>query len=97
MDVMSVEAEHFQDLVGQEFQTVDGTLRLEAVEQLRGGNGTGSNESFALLLTGPSTLGQGTVQIGHESIGDVAIFIVPIAEDERGRTFESIFNRVAAR
>ena len=95
MAVKILEAEHFQPLVGHEFQTVDGTLRLEAVE--RSGNRIESEESFALLLTGPSTLGQGTVQINHESFGDIALFVVPIAEDERGRTFESVFNRIAPR
>ncbi|GAB2881265.1 DUF6916 family protein [Nocardioides pacificus] len=47
----------------------------------------------SLTLTGPvdQPLGQGTFPLRSDSLGEGLLFIVPVAQDERSRTYESVF------
>ena len=94
MDVKDLTLEHFRDLIGDNFQVGEQSLQLKDAERLRTGQATESNSSFSLLLTGPPVFDQGMIDLSHSQIGDFSLFIVPVAEDEHGRTYESIFNRV---
>jgi hypothetical protein len=48
---------------------------------------------FALEFDGPAdpTLAQATVELAHEALGTLAVFIVPIGRDERHTRYQAIF------
>jgi hypothetical protein len=52
--------------------------------------------SFSLLFRAPaaSGLGQGTVELEHERLGSVVIFLVPVGADADGVRYEAVFNRL---
>ena len=52
-------------------------------------------ERFSLFFTGPAILlPQNTYSLAHEAMGEFEIFIVPIADDDGGFRYESVFNYV---
>ena len=53
-------------------------------------------EYFSLLFRGPGEvfLGQGTFLVQHEEMGQFALFVVPVRQDEQGYYYEAVFNRV---
>lgn len=57
-----------------------------------------NQEEFTIIFRGPSEvfLGQGVRTLRHEQMGQFEIFLVPIAQDEKGFHYEAVFNRVAA-
>ena len=56
----------------------------------------GPQEGFSIVFLGPNEifLGQGTRQMKHEEFGEFDIFIVPIAQNEAGYSYQAVFNRV---
>lgn len=59
------------------------------------GSTSGSFEQFCLVFEGPVTppLPQGTYGFEHGALGALDIFIVPIRQDHRARTYEAVFSR----
>lgn len=55
-------------------------------------------EQFAIVFVGPveSFLNQGLRIFRHKQIGQFELFIVPIAQDEKGFHYEAVFNRISA-
>ena len=54
-------------------------------------------ESFSLLLRGPTDpeLDQGTHELIHDTLGELAIFLTPVVhEDTSARYYEAVFNRI---
>jgi hypothetical protein len=53
----------------------------------------GARAPFTLLFRGPAepVLPQRIYAIDHESIGPLEIFIVPVARDHGGTTYEAVF------
>ncbi|MCA1618803.1 MAG: hypothetical protein LC795_05725 [Acidobacteria bacterium] len=51
-------------------------------------------ERFSLYLQGPGDimLNQGTFMLEHPSLGELALFMVPIARDPQGFRYEVVFN-----
>lgn len=49
---------------------------------------------FSLVLRGPRSpaLPQGTYRVGHPRLGEVQLFLVPIAQDAQGMRYEVTFN-----
>jgi len=52
---------------------------------------------FALLFRGPSErpFDQRTYRVEHPKLGEFALFLVPVGQNDRGRLFEAVFNRLA--
>lgn len=50
-------------------------------------------EPFSLVFRGPleSQLGQGTYALQHETLGVLAIFLVPVARDAEAMRYEAVF------
>ena len=73
-------------------------LELVEVREL-GAAAADPGRSFALLFRGPrhKPLRQGTYQLRHHSIGEVALFLVPVGVDGGGTTYEAVFNRLPPR
>ena len=87
----------FAPRVGERFALrVDGRadLALELVEARGLGPGYEQREAFALLFRGPAEppLPQATYRFAHAGLGDLDIFIVPVAHGEAGRDYEAIFS-----
>jgi len=71
------------------------TAELELV----GVKDVGSSErqkQFALRFLGPmeAPILQGIYRLDHDTLGSLDLFLVPIARDNTGVTYEAIFNRV---
>ena len=51
---------------------------------------------FSIVFRGPLEffLGQGLREFKHDEMGDVALFVVPIKQDDEGFYYESVFNRL---
>ena len=54
---------------------------------------SGERAPFTLVFRGPTepVLPQSIYRIEHESVGPLEIFIVPIAQDAAGTTYEAVF------
>ena len=52
-------------------------------------------ERFSTVFYGPSDkfLTQQTYDLVHSEMGELQIFLVPIAKDDRGFRYEAVFNR----
>ena len=53
-------------------------------------------EQFAIVFLGPNEvfLGQGLRRFKHEQMGSFELFLVPVAQDARGYSYQSVFNRL---
>jgi len=49
---------------------------------------------FSLIFVGPGPVAQGTYRLGHDALGALDLFLVPIGKDESGVRYEAVFNRV---
>ena len=88
----------FEPLVEQVFQAaVDGKtweFQLVQAKPLRAFPDTPRQDPFLLLFRAPKScdLGQGSLQMDHDQLGTINLFVVPVKSDEEGVYFESIFN-----
>ena len=99
VDIASLRAEDFERLVGDRFAVaVDGVdggeFELLAAEP----QDTGHErvEAFAVMFLGVGvpTFDQQTVTLSHAAVGRFDLFVVAVAEDERGRRYEAVFTRL---
>jgi hypothetical protein len=53
-------------------------------------------EAFALLFHGPTQyfLPQGIYKLKHAGLGEMDLFLVPVAQDFQGFQYEAVFNRL---
>lgn len=74
------------------------SVPLELAEVAEGAlhNPTGGYENFSLFFQGPleAPLAQQTHELQHDTLGPVAIFLVPIRREASGIVYEAVFNRV---
>jgi hypothetical protein len=70
-------------------------LTLAQVSELRTSPG---QENFSILFRGPGNrqLPQGTYTLSHDLLGEQDIFIVPVARDEQGISYEAVFNQLVS-
>ena len=56
-------------------------------------------EAFSLTFLAPNEIPpeQMLYKIEHESLGEMELFLVPVAKDEKGLYFEAVFNREVKR
>ena len=72
----------------------DSALALELIEVSGLGDRPGARrEPFSLLFRGPGEpiLQQQIVELGHERMGAIALFLVPVGPDEQGMCYEAVF------
>jgi hypothetical protein len=76
------------------FENID-PVRLTLVE-VSDLNQSGRQERFSVLFRGPLEfpLQQANYVVEHEEIGIFDLFIVPVARDEQGYSYEAVFNRL---
>jgi hypothetical protein len=97
MDLATVRCEEFAACLDQDFEIVftDGTLPVKLSEARRLGTRPESiREPFALTFVAgrPLRLPQGIYKMRHASLGEMEIFLVQVAADQSGSTFEAVFN-----
>ncbi len=93
-------AEDFRQHLGTKFGVrVETQRRLELelaeVKDYRPqSNEPGGMERFSLFFYGPGDvmLNQGTFTLDHPAMGELVIFMVPVARDPRGFRYEVVFN-----
>jgi hypothetical protein len=91
--------EDFAKHVGKNFHAkldqFEGDLKLEEVKSYSAGAGEQDGMMrYSVFFSGPpeTFLPQGVYQLNHESIGELELFLVPIAGDQRGFRYEVVFN-----
>ncbi|MDV3348304.1 hypothetical protein D0962_21895 [Leptolyngbyaceae cyanobacterium CCMR0082] len=88
----------FSSTVGSSFQVCpepDTSLQLELLEAVElSSSSSARSESFSLLFKGPSdvVLPQKLYSMNHSDLGDLSIFLVPVAGASDGIRYEAIFN-----
>jgi hypothetical protein len=52
--------------------------------------------AFSALFRGPldRPFGQGSYSVGHEQMGQVDLFLVPVGREADGMRYEAVFNRL---
>jgi hypothetical protein len=57
---------------------------------------TGRQEQFHLIFAGPAVpvLPQGTYRLMHAALGELVLFLVPIARTPEGFQYQAVFNRL---
>jgi hypothetical protein len=95
-DLASLTAADFEQALDSDFQTVDGhgnpvALRLTEVIPLP--QRPGHRRPFSLRFRGPlsSTLEQVTHRFVHAGLGELDLFLGPIAADSDGIVYEAVF------
>ena len=88
--------EDFRPRVGEAFVVLadDGAgVDLELTEARGLGEAYRDREAFALLFRGPLEpfLAQATYRLANDHLGELEIFIVPVARTDAGTDYEAIF------
>ena len=86
----------FTPRVGEAFAVVaDGAegFALELVDVRGHGSAFGGREAFSLLFRGPAApvIGQATYRLANEQLGEIDIFMVPVARTAESADYEAIF------
>jgi hypothetical protein len=93
MDLMDVQFEHFEPLVGQDFQLENRDVRLKLLEvKAQNTRADATRSAFSLLFGCPVPASQGTYALHHDSLGRLEIFLVPVKQDAAGMQLEAIFS-----
>lgn len=96
-DLVSVTPDDFEALKGQRFEALlsgmDATFPLTLLEVRRHPRSGGFREPFSLELLGPPSpvYPQGTYRLRHSDLGELELFLVPIAGSEGSVTYEITF------
>lgn len=90
--------EHFRDRVGRRFPATaaDGTsLDLELTEASERAANPNASQGFALLFRagGQEVVDQQTFDVELAELGTHPIFLVPIAVNDDGVSYEAVFSR----
>ena len=90
--------EAFSQLLDEEFGVYLGDRVLPAtlleVAPLTGSSSSRERQAWSMVFQFPPghLYDQGTYEFEHASTGRLAIFIVPIGQDEKGVRYQAIFN-----
>ena len=93
----SLTVDAFRPLEGSAFLLTDAApepAELSLVEVRSLGEGGGGRAPFALLFRGPPgapVYAQQTMRLRHAELGDLEIFLVPVANTPAGADYEAIF------
>ena len=90
--------EEFTVCINKDFQVVPQNgaapiLKLtEVIEQFK----TSRQEAFSVMFHGPAEqfLQQGTYKLKNEQLGEIDLFLVPVAQDRDGFQYEAAFNHL---
>ena len=90
--------ERFTRLLQSEFLVMDEPVSAFPITLVDVGNHaiTPHQESFSVIFLGPvnNFIPQGIHKLNHQEMGEIDIFLVPIALDKAGFRYEAVFNRL---
>ena len=96
---MALDAEAFEACLNRVFVLIDGDYRdeldLVSVDRIPGADVTGERrEAFSLVFRGRNrtVLPQRIYRLENDQLGELEIFIVPIAQDDDGVSYEAVFS-----
>ena len=98
LDLATVPCAQFAACLNQDFEVVftDGTLalKLSEAQPLDATHRLAGREPFSLVFRGSAQLRlpQGIYKMSNAQLGEMEIFLVQVAADESGSTFEAVFN-----
>jgi hypothetical protein len=86
----------FDGCINSEFQIIENeapVCMLTLTEVLEH-KSTPHQETFSLVFHGPLEpfVPQGTCRLRHEKLGELELFLVPIAQNEKGFQYQAVFN-----
>lgn len=94
-DMKTLTIQDFEKLVDTAFEARlgDEAVALSLVEVKAMGAGEREGGAFSLLWQGPSepVLEQSTYTLFQPSLGEQAVFLVPVAEKDAGIQYEAVF------
>ena len=69
------------------------TVTPAGEQPLDAARSAGLREPFSIVLRGPSdpVLPQGIYRLKHAELGELELFLVPVAQDESGTRYEAVF------
>jgi hypothetical protein len=96
-DLATLTAGDFRAAVGTVFQVVDGesdALEIRLTEVVPVDERPGQPRPFSLLFRGPTSpvLAHVIHRLLHTQMGELDIFLGPVAADAGGTTYEAVFN-----
>jgi hypothetical protein len=97
LELDKVECEQFAACLNEDFEIVfsDGTLPLKLSEaKPLGARPESIREPFALTFLGRAglRLPQGIYKMRNANLGEMEVFLVQLATDQTGSSFEAVFN-----
>lgn len=93
MNLNDIRLEHFEALVGQDFQLENNDVKFKLLEAKSQDTRQGATRSaFSLLFSCPVPAPQGTYALHHEALGNLEIFFVPVKPDGAGVQLEAVFS-----
>ena len=86
---------HFESAVGGRFRVSEPQIELTLKSVTEGLAASEDYECFSIEFQGSkqTPLEQGTFELTHETLGTFSLFMTPVEEDERSRTYQAVFNR----
>jgi hypothetical protein len=96
MDLAALTLATFEPRVGEAFTLHaddEEKLALTLREATMLGERPGGRDAFSVVFVGPSepVLPQAIYRLRHDELGALEIFIVPIAQDAEGTSYEAVF------
>ena len=93
MNLADAMVETFSGHVGEEFTLGGARATLIAATQTGKGPGPGGRVAFALefVAPGPEIYPQAIYRVSHDAVGELDIFLVPVAQDGDGVHYEAVF------
>jgi hypothetical protein len=93
-----IRAEQMAGYVGTQFKIIDNSspvLSLSLVRVVESVK-TERSEAFSLFFQGPNEIfvPQGTRRLKHADLGEMDIFLVPVAKTNAGYEYEAVFNHI---
>jgi hypothetical protein len=81
---------------GFEVRYPDGSVIPLMLAEARDLGSTAQQEQFTITFQGPAQpfLPQGTYGLIHGGLGEMALFLVPIAQSPEGYLYQAVFNRL---
>ncbi|KPD11622.1 hypothetical protein [Phaeobacter sp. 11ANDIMAR09] len=95
IDVITATVEQFARFQDQDFEVItdEGPITLKLIEVSKLGSGEREGGAFSVLWQGPETpfVDQQTHRLKHPEAGELALFLVPVGQQDAGFQYEAVF------
>lgn len=98
MDLSDLTIETFRDRVGDTFRDTDAGIayelrKVEDLTETARHVAEGGRTPFSVTFRGPAepVVPQGIRPLAHDDLGELEVFLVPVARDADGVSYEAVF------